>query len=42
MGDNRPNQVIRILKKTYPEVKIVLNYDNNWELLVAVINHFIT
>ena len=30
-------RVVSILKKTYPDAKIVLNYGNNWELLVAVI-----
>jgi len=28
--------VIRELKKLFPDSKIVLNYSNNWELLVAV------
>lgn len=30
-------KVLSILKKTYPHAKIVLNYGNNWELLVSVI-----
>lgn len=30
-------KVITLLKKHYPEAKIVLTYSNNWELLVAVI-----
>ena len=30
-------QVINLLKKHYPRAKIVLNFSNNWELLVAVI-----
>ncbi|KKT65491.1 MAG: Endonuclease III [Candidatus Woesebacteria bacterium GW2011_GWA2_44_33] len=30
-------QIVSILKKTYPDAKIVLNYGNNWELLVAVV-----
>lgn len=30
-------KVIALLKKHYPEAKIVLTYSNNWELLVAVI-----
>lgn len=29
--------IISILRKTYPAAKIVLNYNNNWELLVSVI-----
>lgn len=29
--------IISILRKTYPTAKIVLNYSNNWELLVSVI-----
>ena len=29
--------IINILRKTYPKAKIVLNYENNWELLVSVI-----
>lgn len=29
--------IINILKQTYPNAKIVLNYGNNWELLVSVI-----
>lgn len=28
--------VIKLLKKHYPNAKIVLNFSNNWELLVAV------
>jgi len=28
--------VLQLLKKHYPEAKIVLNFSNNWELLVAV------
>lgn len=30
-------KVLHILKNTYPQAKIVLNYQNNWELLVSVI-----
>jgi len=30
-------KIIPILKKTYPEAKIVLNWQNPWNLLVAVI-----
>lgn len=28
--------VIKLLKKHYPKAKIILNFSNNWELLVAV------
>jgi len=31
------NSVIKLLKKAYPDAKIVLRYSNPWELLVAVI-----
>lgn len=37
MRADRVSRIIRILKKTYPNAKIVLNYGNNWELLAAVI-----
>lgn len=30
------NTITSLLKKNYPKAKIVLNYSNNWELLVAV------
>src|SRR3989338_3233988 len=30
-------QILNLLKQQYPHAKIVLNYSNNWELLVAVI-----
>lgn len=30
-------QIIQILKKAYPHAKIVLKYDNPWELLVSVV-----
>lgn len=30
------NQIIRELKKLFPNAKMMLNYSNNWELLVAV------
>lgn len=30
-------QILSILKTTYPHAKIVLNYGNNWELLIAVV-----
>ncbi|MBI4062306.1 endonuclease III [Candidatus Gottesmanbacteria bacterium] len=33
----RVEKVLSLLKKTYPRAKIVLNYGNSWELLVAVI-----
>lgn len=33
----RAQKIISLLKKKYPNAKIVLNYSNNWELLVAVI-----
>lgn len=35
--NNQVATVIDILKKTYPKAKIVLNYQNRWELLVAVV-----
>ena len=37
MNNIRTKQVIDLLRKTYPHAKIVLNYGNNWELLVSVI-----
>jgi endonuclease-3 len=33
----RAEKILYLLKKHYPNAKIVLNYSNNWELLVAVI-----
>lgn len=33
----RSAEIIKLLKKKYPHAKIVLNFSNNWELLVAVI-----
>lgn len=33
----RAKEIIRLLKKKYPDAKIVLRYSNPWELLVAVI-----
>lgn len=33
----RTQKIISRLKKKYPKAKIVLNFSNNWELLVAVI-----
>ncbi len=34
---SRAGEIIRRLKRVYPNAKIVLNYSNHWELLVAVI-----
>ena len=34
---SRIPEILTILKQTYPHAKIVLNYGNNWELLVSVI-----
>lgn len=34
---DKPLQILTLLKRHYPHAKIVLNYSNNWELLVAVI-----
>src|SRR3989344_3890798 len=31
------HEIVKTLKKTYPKAKIVLNFSNHWELLVAVI-----
>lgn len=33
----RISKILSILKTKYPQAKIMLNYKNNWELLVAVI-----
>ena len=33
----RADTILSLLKKTYPNAQIVLNYGNPWELLVAVI-----
>lgn len=33
----RTAEIIKRLKKKFPKAKIVLNFSNNWELLVAVI-----
>lgn len=33
----RATKIARVLKKLFPDAKIVLNYSNNWELLVAVV-----
>lgn len=35
--EKRATQIVKRLKKKYPNAKIVLNFSNNWELLVAVI-----
>ncbi len=34
---SRARDIVRILKKTYPDAKIALKFSNPWELLVAVI-----
>lgn len=34
---NRARKIVSVLKKKYPDAKIVLCYSNPWELLVAVI-----
>jgi endonuclease-3 len=33
----KAREIIKILKKLFPQTKIALTYSNNWELLVAVI-----
>jgi endonuclease-3 len=33
----RVGKMVEVLKKLYPEVRIALNYGNNWELVVAVV-----
>ena len=33
----RAAEIVRRLKKKYPHARIILNFSNNWELLVAVI-----
>ena len=33
----RAQVILRVLKQLHPKAKIVLNYSNNWELLVAVV-----
>ena len=30
-------KIIKVLKKLFPNAKIILKYGNNWELLVAVV-----
>ena len=37
MNKKRAEIILKILKKHYPNAKIVLEYSNNFELLVAVI-----
>lgn len=37
MIDQRKQEILHILKRTYPNPKIALNYSNSWELLVAVV-----
>lgn len=32
---DRPIEILKVLKKLYPDAKIALNYGNEWELLVA-------
>lgn len=36
-AQKRIGTILSLLKKDYPKAKIVLNYSNNWELLVAVV-----
>lgn len=33
---NNANKILNLLKKNYPNAKIILNYSNNFELLVSV------
>lgn len=33
----RIKEILKILRQHFPKAKIVLNYSNNWELLVAVV-----
>lgn len=35
--NHKIEDILIILKRTYPEASIALNYSNNWELLVSVI-----
>lgn len=37
MDSKNAYEIFQLLKKKYPRAKIILNYDNPWELLVAVI-----
>ncbi|OGG02613.1 endonuclease III [Candidatus Gottesmanbacteria bacterium RBG_16_37_8] len=34
---NQYQKILALLKEHYPNAKIILNYSNNWELLVAVV-----
>lgn len=36
MNKNRARRILRLLKKRYPSAKIILNFSNNFELLVSV------
>lgn len=36
MNKKRALEILNLLKKNYPDAKIILNYSNNFELLVAV------
>ena len=36
MTKEKANKILNLLKKHYPNAKIILNYSNNFELLVAV------
>ena len=33
----RAKEIIKILKKTFPDNKTALNFNTNWEMLVAVV-----
>ncbi|MCL5432507.1 MAG: endonuclease III [Patescibacteria group bacterium] len=37
MKKDKAEKILVLLKKNYPEAKIILNYSNNFELLVAVV-----
>lgn len=37
MNSNRPTQIIKILKKSYPDAHCALNFSNPFELLIATI-----
>ncbi len=36
-AEKRIEKVVALLKKQYPQAKIVLNFNDNWQLLVAVV-----
>jgi len=36
VNKKRAEKILQILKKRYPNAKIILNYSNNFELLIAV------